>query len=291
MHPGRPPGARRSRCGQLGRVGLGPLHPQVQGAQPAQRQPGLEGAGDRAHRAAELDQPAGQVDVARDRDTEQRRRRGRRGTSSRCARRRRPRSPAAAAGSVSRRCCRPTRQRSRRGRPSSERLEVDQLEHRVGRRLDPDAGRRPAAASAAASASVRSTRRTVSRPRSSSRCSSSRRAVVGVRRGHHDRRPAAPGRGRPRPRAIPEANEVATPPSRAPIALSNISQVGLPYAAVPDLPAGVVGRGQHDRRVHRPVRAGGAGRPAETADGCRGQRRVRLGAACAASIPVRTCRR
>ncbi len=131
----------------------------------------------------------------------------------------------------------------------------------------------PCTASAVAAASVRSTSRTVSRPLLLHPPQHLQAAVVGVRPGDHDtalRRQVQrrcdggqPGRERRRHPALEGADRALEHlPGRVAV------------AAVTDLPAGVVGRRHHQRRVHRPVRL--PGWPAGGhRHGGRGQRRRR----------------
>ena len=152
----------------------------------------------------------------------------------------------------------------------------------------PTPGRRPRRRRGRASASVRSTCRT---------CQPAAAAPARAAwRGSRSRRPAAtttpPGGTRSSTAAtaaIPDANDVATPPSSAPTAALEHLPGRVAVAAVADLAARVVGRGHHDRRVRRPVRLsrwptggdrhrGGGQRPASGAEwghGCEypGQRR------------------
>ena len=116
--------------------------------------------------------PSWRAGVAHDRPRRRPRRSARRGTSSSSARRRRRRAPAAAGRPASRTCCRRPRTRSRLRATIA--CDVDHLQRRVGRRLDPDQLRVVAAPRAAtASRSVWSTI-VYSRPQRVSTLSTSR---------------------------------------------------------------------------------------------------------------------
>ena len=92
-------------------------HPHGERLHPAQHEPRVERAGDRAERLLQEARAARRSSGRSSRRSRRRRRSGRRGTSSSSGRRCRRRARAAAAGTAWRTCCRRRRSRPRRGRP------------------------------------------------------------------------------------------------------------------------------------------------------------------------------
>ena len=107
---------REQHLGDALRVRAVPVHPDAEGLDPAQHQPGSRTARHRAHRVL-VEGRAARPGPRRRRPARRRSRRSARpGTSSSSARPRPRRARAAAAGTARRRCCRPRAARRRRGR-------------------------------------------------------------------------------------------------------------------------------------------------------------------------------
>ena len=274
----------RQPVGQVRGVRRGPLHPQVQGAQPAQGQPGLDGPGDRALGAADLDQPVDDLDLAGHGDAEQQV-----GVPGEVLRRavhhdvaRRP--PTGAAGPGWRRCCRRRAARRRPSRAAASASMSTSLQHRVGGGLGPDqVGALHRGRGAAGVGEVDLAHR---EPALLLHPAQHREAaVVGVRCRHDDaaeRHQVERGGDRGHP-----GGERRRDPAlqRADRALEHLPG-RVAVAAVADLAARVVGRGHHERRVLGPSGDRG-GRPAETATVAGAKAGSGVGG-MAASIPVRT---
>ena len=150
---------------QLERVGLLTLHAQRQGAQPAQRQVGLERAGDPAGDVAAGPQLGAERGVAGDEHAHQQVGMAGQVLGGRVHDDVRALSRAAATASGVVNVASTHDQRAGLvGRRGQDR-HVDHAEQRIGRRLEPQQARRPASAASTASVSVMSTGRTCIRPR------------------------------------------------------------------------------------------------------------------------------
>ena len=215
-------------AGELGGVRLRALHPDVQGAQAAQRQPRLERARDRALQVAPALEHLPQRVVARSRPRPSAGRCGRRGTSSPSAPRcRRPGSAAAGAGEW-RRCCRRPRDAPASCAAAAMVGDVGELERRVGRRLQPHqrdvvVQRRDEAGGVLDVDEPRRDRGRAPRGRRAGAACRCRRSAAPPRSRRWRR-----GRARSRPRRDRDENASARPPSRSPSAASKACQVGLP---------------------------------------------------------------
>ena len=261
--------ARRRR--ELEGVGLRALHAQVQGPQAAQRQPRLDGAGDRAEGAAHVDEPVRELHVAGHRDTEQQV-----GVAGQVL----GRAVHHEVGTQLERALQDRRREGavdgqhRAGRPRAlgQGLDVDDPQHRVGRRLGPDQCRPGdglcrgdrVAEVGLAYGDPAVLLEAAQDPQA---------AVVGVRAGdddaagrhqlEHGRHCGQPGRERGRNPAL-EGTDRALQHLPGRVAV----------APVAHLAARVVRRGHHERGVHRPVRP--PRRPARgDRHGGRGQRGLR----------------
>ena len=129
--------AARSLGDPLG-VGAVPVHPHGQRLDAAQHQPGVERAGDGAHRVLVEGQLVAELRRRRRPARRRRRRSGRPCTWWWSARRRRRRAPAAAAGRAWRTCCPRPAARRRSCATLGQRGDVGDAQQRVGGRLDPD---------------------------------------------------------------------------------------------------------------------------------------------------------
>ena len=236
---------------ELLRVGLGPLEAQVQGAQAAQREPGLERAGDRADQVAAALEHGVQLVVAGDHGTHQ--------------------HVAVAGEELGRRVHddvgaeleRLLQQRGGEGVVDDhvraglvgrldDRLDVGDLERRVGRATRARPGRRRRSASTTASVSVMSTSSALSRPRDlevgqlHQRCRCRRAAARPPRavadQVEHRRDRGQPGRERQAAPALERAEHLL---ERGPGRVA--------VAAVLEVAAGDVRRRHRDRRVQRRV--------------------------------------
>ena len=113
-------------------------HPQRERLDPAQDEPAVERARHRAERLLQEREPLGERRVVRRRRSRRRRRSGRRGTSSSSGRRCRRRARAGAGGTGVAKVLSTTTIAPTRVRRLGDRADVDDVQQRVRRRLDPD---------------------------------------------------------------------------------------------------------------------------------------------------------